>query len=96
MGTVQNQRRHAVGAPMSRYQILTHIHHCFERQGIMSQTTILLWTAIAEAVWLAPVGLYYQYNRDTMTVRRKRILLTTATIIFLAIMTIAAVISLCQ
>ena len=45
---------------MSRYQILTHIHHCFERQGIMSQTTILLWTAVAEAVWLAPVGLYYQ------------------------------------
>ena len=31
-----------------------------------------------------------------MTVRRKRILLTAATIIFLAIMTIAAVISLCQ
>lgn len=62
----------------------------------MSQTTILLWAAIAEAVWLTPVGLYYQYNRDTMTVRRKRILLTTATIIFLAIMTIAAVISLCQ
>lgn len=62
----------------------------------MSQTTILLWTAVAEAIWLTPVGFYYQCNRDTMTVHRKRVLLTTATIVFLAIMTIAAVISLTQ
>ena len=95
-GTIENNSSQVETMVQETHPMVISTADVPERQDIMSQTTILLWTAIAEAIWLTPVGLYYQCNRDTMTVHRKRVLLTTATIVFLAIMTIAAVISLTQ
>lgn len=95
-GTIENNSSQVETTVQETHPMVISTTSVPERQDIMSQTTILLWTAVAEAIWLTPVGLYYQCNRDTMTVHRKRVLLTTATIVFLAIMTIAAVISLTQ
>lgn len=95
-GTIENNSSQVETMVQETHPMMISTASVPERQGLMSQTTILLWTAIAEAIWLTPVGLYYQCNRDTMTVHRKRVLLTTATIVSLAVMTIAAVISLTQ